>query len=329
MRDSRMAVITYREALNQALREEMRRDSNVFLMGEDIGVFEGAYKVTAGLLAEFGEKRVRDTPIAEEEIVGLGVGAAMVGLRPVVEMMTINFSLLAADQIVNHAAKLRYMFGGAVKIPMVVRMPEGGGHQLAASHSQSLAVWYAHIPGLIVVAPSTPLDAKGLLKTAIRDDNPIVFVENETLYNTRGEVPDGEVLTPIGKAEITRKGDDITIITHSRMLLVAMTAAKQLEEKGISVEVVDLRTLRPLDKQTVADSVRKTTRAVVLEEGWPTYGVSAEVAAFVQEMAFDYLDAPIRRIGGAEVPMPYAKNLEKAAIPDDQAVIAAVTKMVA
>lgn len=324
-----MPTITYREALNQTLREEMQRDPNVFLMGEDIGVFEGAYKVTAGLLSEFGDKRVRDTPIAEEEIVGLGIGSAVVGLRPVVEMMTINFSLLAMDQIVNHAAKMRYMFGGALKVPMVIRMPEGGGHQLSAQHSQSLAVWFAHVPGLIVVAPSTPADAKGLLKTAIRDDNPVIFIENEALYNTRGEVPEGELLIPIGKADVKRAGTDVTIITHSRMVLIALAAAAQLEEQGISAEVVDLRTLRPLDKQTVVGSVRKTSRAVVLEEGWPTYGIGAEVAAFVQEMAFDYLDAPVRRIGGAEVPMPYARNLERAAIPDAQNVIATVRELVA
>ncbi len=324
-----MPVLTYREALNQALREEMHRDPNVFIMGEDIGVFEGAYKVTAGLLAEFGEKRVKDTPIAEEEIVGLGIGSAIVGLRPIVELMTINFSLLALDQIANHAAKMRYMFAGQVKIPITIRMPEGGGHQLAAQHSQSLAVWFAHVPGLIVVAPSTPAEAKGLLKTSIRDDNPVVFIENEALYNTREEVPEGEFLTPIAKADIKKTGNDVSIITHSRMVLVALAAAKQLEEQGISAEVVDLRTLRPLDKQTVIDSVRKTNRAIVLEEGWSTYGVNAEVAAFIQEMAFDYLDAPVRRIGGAEVPMPYARDLEKAAIPNDQQVVAAVRELVA
>ncbi len=324
-----MPVITYREALNQALREEMQRDSNVFLMGEDIGLFEGAYKVTAGLFAEFGEKRVRDTPIAEEEIVGLGIGSAMVGLRPVIEIMTINFSLLALDQIVNNAAKLRYMFAGGVQMPLVIRMPEGGGNQLTAQHSQSLAVWFAHVPGLLVVAPSSPADAKGLLKTSIRDNNPVIFIEHFALYNTRGEVPDGELLLPIGKADVKRVGEDVTIISHSRMVQVALAAAEQLAGQGISAEVVDLRTLRPLDKETVVNSVRKTSRAVVLEEGWPTYGISAEVTAFVQDMAFDYLDAPIRRIGGAEVPMPYARNVERAAIPSDQTVIAAVKELVA
>jgi pyruvate dehydrogenase E1 component beta subunit len=323
-----VALITYREALNQALREEMERDPSVILLGEDIGVFEGAYKVTANLLKDFGEKRVRDTPIAEEEIAGLGIGAAITGLRPVVEMMTINFSLLAIDQIVNHAAKMRYMFGGGVKVPLVVRMPEGGGHQLSAQHSQSLAVWYAHVPGLIVVAPATPADAKGMLKSAIRDDNPVIFIENEALYNSRGEVPEGEYLTPIGRAEIRKAGEDVTIISHSRMVLVALAAANKLEQEGINAEVVDIRTLRPLDKQTVANSVRKTSRAVVVEEGWPTYGISAEVAAFVQEMAFDYLDAPIRRIGGAEVPMPYARNLERAAIPREESIIEAVKALV-
>ncbi|MBI4321987.1 MAG: pyruvate dehydrogenase complex E1 component subunit beta [Chloroflexi bacterium] len=322
-----MALLTYREALNQALREEMRRDENVFLLGEDIGVFDGAYKVTAGLLAEFGDRRVLDTPIAEEEIVGLGIGAAVLGLRPVVELMTINFSLLAIDQIVNHAAKMRYMFGGGVKIPIVIRAPGGAGHQLGAQHSQNLEVWYAHVPGLKVVAPATPDDAKGLLKSCIRDDNAIMFIENEGLYSTRGEVPDGEYLVPIGKADVKKEGKDVTIIAHSRMTLAALSAATKLQDDGIDAEVVDLRTLRPMDLQTVVASVRKTNRAVTVEEGWRSFGVGAEVAASVYEAAFDYLDAPIRRVAGAEVPMPYAKNLENAALPNDQTVMAAVREL--
>lgn len=322
-----MPELTYREALNAALREEMQRDDRVFIMGEDIGVFEGAFKVTAGLLKEFGAKRIIDTPIAEEEIVGAGIGAAMLGLRPIVELMTINFSLLAADQIVNHAAKMRYMFGGAIKIPLVIRMPGGAGHQLAASHSQCLEVWYAHIPGLKVVAPSTPADAKGLLKTSIRDENPIIFIENEGLYNTRGEVPNGDGLIPIGVADVKREGSDVTIIAHSRMTLVALGAAKRLEGEGISAEVVDLRSLRPLDREAVANSVRKTNRAVIVEEGWPIYGVSAEVAASIYEDAFDYLDAPVKRIGSAEVPMPYARNLEQAALPHEETVVSAVKEI--
>ncbi len=322
-----MPVLTYREALNSALREEMQRDDRVFILGEDIGVFEGAYKVTAGLLKEFGAKRVMDTPIAEEEIMGLGIGSAMLGLRPVVEMMTINFSLLASDQIVNHAAKMHYMFGGAVNLPLVVRMPGGAGHQLGASHSQSLEAWYANIPGLKVVAPATPADAKGMLKTSIRDENPVIFIEEEGLYNTRGEVPDGEYLTPIGQAEVKRQGQDVSIIAHSRMTLVALEAARRLEEQGISAEVVDLRSLRPLDRKTIANSVKKTYRAVLVEEGWPTYGVTAEVAASIYEAAFDYLDAPVKRIGSAEVPMPYARNLEQAALPHSDDVVAAVREI--
>lgn len=324
-----MAEIAYREALNQALREEMQRDGNVFLMGEDIGVFEGAYKVTAGLLAEFGPRRVMDTPIAEEVFVGAGVGAAMVGLRPVVEIMTINFILLAMDQIVNNAAKLHCMFGGQVTCPITIRTPEGGGHQLAAQHSQNLANYFAYVPGLKVVAPSTPADAKGLLKASIRDDNPVIFVENLALYSTRGQVPsEGDYLVPIGKAEVKREGADLTIVAHSRMVHLALRAAEQLAGDGISAEVVDLRTLRPLDVETPAESVRKTSRALVVEEGWPTYGVSAEVAARLQEEAFDYLDAPIRRLGAAEVPAPYAKSLERASLPDAEGIVRVAREMV-
>jgi pyruvate dehydrogenase E1 component beta subunit len=321
--------LTYREALNQALREEMHRDDNVFLIGEDIGVFEGAYKVTAGLLAEFGERRVRDTPIAEEVFVGAGIGAAMVGLRPVVEIMTINFILLAIDQIVNNAAKLHYMFGGQVACPITIRTPEGGGHQLAAQHSQNLANYFAYVPGLKVVAPATPADAKGLLKSAIRDDSPVVFVENLALYSTRGAVPgDEDYLVPIGKAEVKREGTDLSIVAHSRMTVAALRAAEQLVAEDISAEVVDLRSLRPLDSETVAESVRKTTRALVVEEGWPSYGVSAEVAARIQQEAFDYLDAPVRRLGGAEVPAPYAKPLERVSLPDVPDIVRAARELV-
>lgn len=324
-----MATMTYREALNQALREEMARDQNVIVIGEDIGVFEGAYKVTAGLLREFGEKRVIDTPIAEEGFVGAGIGAAMVGLRPVVEVMTINFILLAMDQIVNNAAKIYYMFGGAARVPLVIRTPGGGGQQLSSQHSQSLEVLFAHIPGLKVVVPATPADAKGLLKSSIRDDNPVLFIEHLALYNTRGEVPEGEYLTPIGQAEVKRTGRDLTIVAHSRSTLLALEAAQRLEAEGIDAEVVDLRSLRPLDRATLVESVRKTSRALVVEEGWRSYGVGAEVAASIYEGAFDYLDAPIGRIGGVEVPMPYAKVLENAAIPNVQTVVTAAKQLVA
>ncbi len=326
-RRSRLAVITVREALNQALREEMTRDPDVFIMGEDIAVFEGSYKVTAGLLAEFGERRVIDTPISEEGFVGAGIGAAMVGLRPIIEIMTINFSILAADQIVNHAAKMSYMFGGRTRVPIVIRTPGGGGQQLTAQHSQSLEVWYAHIPGLKVVAPATPADAKGLLKSSIRDDNPVLFVENIATYSAKGEVPDGEFLTPIGVADIKRKGADISIICHSRMTLVALQAAVQLEEDGIDCEVVDLRTLRPLDIETVLGSVRKTHRVLTVEEGWRSYGIGAEITASIAELAFDDLDAPVGRVAGLEVPMPYSKPLELAVIPDVERVIQGVKKV--
>ena len=316
-----MPQLTYREALNQALREEMKRDENVFLLGEDIGVFEGAYKVTAGLLKEFGPKRVRDCPIAEEGFVGAAVGAAMVGLRPVVEIMTINFVLVAIDMLVNHAAKLHYMFGGQVDVPLVLRTPEGGGHQLGAQHSQNLANYFAYIPGLKVVAPATPADAKGMLKTAIRDQNPVIFVENLALYNGRGEVPEEEYLVPFGKADVKREGDDLTLISHGRATQWCLQAAERLAREGVSAEVVDLRSLRPLDYETPAESVRKTNRAIVVEEGWPSYGISAEVAARLQEVAFDYLDAPVRRIGGREVPAPYSKVLERESLPDVETIV--------
>jgi pyruvate dehydrogenase E1 component beta subunit len=311
-----MTEQTYRQALQETLRSELRRDESVVLLGEEIGVFEGSYKITAGLLAEFGPERVRDTPIAEEGFVGAGVGMAMLGMRPVVEIMTINFTLLAIDQIVNHAAKLHAMFGGQVKVPLVIRTPGGGGQQLAATHSQNLEVWYAHIPGLKVVAPSSPADAKALLTAAIRDDDPVLFLENLALYNTKGEVPDGEQVGEIGKAAVVKEGSDLTVVSYSRATLVALEVARRFEEEGVSVEVVDLRSLRPLDRETVCASVRKTSRAVVLEDDWLTYGVGAEIAASIQEGAFDYLDAPVRRVAAAEVPLPYAKPLENAALPD-------------
>jgi pyruvate dehydrogenase E1 component beta subunit len=312
-------AITYRQALRDTLRAELQRDENVLLIGEEIGVFEGSYKITAGLLAEFGPRRVRDTPISEEGFTGAAVGAAMLGLRPVVEIMTINFSLLAIDQIVNHAAKMHGMFGGQVSVPMVLRTPGGGGQQLAATHSQNLEVYYAHVPGLKVVAPSTPADAKGLLTTAIRDDDPVIFLENLALYNTKGEVPDGEHTVPIGRAAVSKEGRDLTIVAYSRAAVVALDVARRLDEEGVSVEVVDLRSLRPLDRETICASARKTGRAVVLEDDWLSYGVGAEIAATIQEGAFDYLDAPVRRVASAEVPLPYAKPLERAAMPDANA----------
>lgn len=305
----------YRIALREALYEEMERDDRVYLIGEDIGTFGGAYRVTEGLLDKFGPQRVVDAPIAEEVIVGTAIGSAMLGLRPVVELMTINFSLVAYDQIVNNAAKIRYMFGGESSVPMVIRMPGGAGHQLSAQHSHSLEVLYGLIPGLLVVAPTTPEDAKGLLKSAIRSDNPVMFLESMSLYNIRGPVPTGDYTTPIGKAAVRRTGSDVTIVGVSRMAVLANEAGKQLEEEDIDAEVIDLRSIRPIDWPPIVESVRKTSRCVVVEEGWSTYGVTAEIAAGVQERCFDYLDAPIRRLGGAQVPMPYSMPLEKASIP--------------
>lgn len=314
----------YREALGQALREEMAADERVFLMGEDIGVFQGAFKVTQGLLEEFGEKRVRDTPISENTIVGAGVGAAMTGLRPVVELMTINFSLLALDQVINCAASIRYMFGGQVKVPLVIRMPQGAGHQLGPTHSHSLEAIYLHVPGLLVAVPSTPADAKGLLKAAIRDDNPVIFIEHETLYGQRGEVPENGGPQRFGEAAVRREGSDVTLVGISRMAVTAQRAADALEsEHGIEAEVIDPRTLRPLDLDTILTSVRKTNRAVIVEEGWPHGGVGANLAALIQEQAFDYLDAPVGRVTGADVPMPYSKPLEQAAFPHEEHVVQA------
>jgi pyruvate dehydrogenase E1 component subunit beta len=320
-----MTVVRMREALNQALREEMERDETVMIMGEDVGVFQGAFKVTEGLLDEFGEKRVRDTPISENTIVGMGVGAAMTGLRPIVEIMTVNFALLAMDMIVNHAAAIPYMFGGQVTVPLVVRMPGGGGHQLGPTHSHSLEAMFLQIPGLLVACPSTPADGKALLKTAIRDDNPVIFIEHETLYGSRGEVPEnGDALLDFGEAAVRREGSDVTIIGILRMAETVQQAAKKLaNENGVEAEVIDPRTLRPLDLDTILGSVRKTNRAVIVEEGWPHGGVGANLAALIQEQAFDYLDAPVQRVTGADVPMPYSKRLEQAAIPHAEHVVSA------
>jgi len=322
-----MATLTYRDALNHALREEMQRDEKVFLMGEEVAEYDGAYKVSRGLLKEFGPKRVVDTPIAELGFAGIGVGAAMVGLRPVIEMMTWNFALLAIDQIVNSAAKMRYMSGGQVGCPIVFRGPGGAALQLAAQHSQSFESWYAHIPGLKVLTPGTPADAKGLLKSAIRDDDPVVFIEGEMLYNVKGEVPDGEHLVPIGKADVKRPGTDVTLVCHSKTVTVALKAAEQLAAEGVNAEVVDLRTIRPMDTETVLHSVARTHRCVVVEEGWAFAGVGAQVVDEVQRHIFDELDAPVLRVTGADVPMPYNKQLERAAKADPAKVIAAVKQV--
>jgi pyruvate dehydrogenase E1 component beta subunit len=314
-----MPVVTYRQALNKTLSEELARDPNVVLMGEEIGKFQGSYRITEGLLNEFGKKRVVDTPISEEGFVGLAVGAAMLGLRPVVEIMTINFILVAIDQIVNHAAKIHYMFGGQARVPLVIRTPSGGVGQLAATHSQNFENWFAYCPGLKVVAPSTPYDAGRLLRAAIRDDDPVIFIESLALYDTKGEVPeDDDSLLPIGTAEVKRQGTDITVVAYSRMTVIALQVAQLLEKKGISVEVVDLRSLRPLDRPTIIDSVKKTNRAIVIEEGWRSYGIGAEIAATIQEEAFDYLDAPVQRVAGVEVPLPYAVKLSQASKPGAQ-----------
>jgi pyruvate dehydrogenase E1 component beta subunit len=321
-----MAVISYREALNQAMREEMDRDPNIFIMGEEVGYYNGAYKVTQGLLQRFSERRVIDAPIAEMGFAGIGIGAAMVGLRPIIEFMTFNFSLVAIDQIVNNAAKLYQMSGGQYHVPIVFRGPGGPAVQVSSQHSQSLESYYAHVPGLKVCMPSTAYDAKGLLKSAIRDDNPVVFIEGETLYNTTWEVPDGDYVIPIGKSDIKREGKDITLIAWSKMVWTCMDTAKVLAQEGIECEVVDLRTLRPLDIDTVADSVKKTGRAVIVEVGWPVAGYGAEVAYQVQRLCMDYLDAPVERVCSDDVPMPYAKNLEDEVQPQVKDVVAAVKR---
>jgi len=322
-----VATISYREALNQAIREEMELDERVFLMGEEVGYYQGAYKVSQGLLQRFSERRVIDAPIAEMGFAGVGIGAAMVGLRPIIEFMTFNFSLVAIDQIVNNAAKIFQMSAGQFHIPIVFRGPGGPAVQVASQHSQALESFYAHVPGLKVVMPSTPADAKGLLKSAVRDDNPVIFIEGETLYNTTGEVPEGELLIPIGKGEVKRAGSHVTLVAWSAMVPVCLAAAEQLAEDGIEAEVVDPRTLRPLDDSVILESVKKTGRCVVVEIGWPMSGFGAEVAYRVQRECLDQLDAPIERVTSDDVPMPYALNLEKQVVPQPDDVIAAVKKV--
>ncbi len=322
-----MARITMREAISQALWEEMERDPKVFIMGEEVGVWGGTYAVTKGFYDHFGADRVKDTPISESAIIGGAIGAALTGLRPVAELMTINFAFAAMDHIVNEAAKLHYMFGGQMVLPMVIRTVSGGGRQLGATHSQTPDAIFAHFPGLTVVAPGTPADAKGLLKSAIRSNDPILFIEHATLYQTKGEVPDGDYTVPIGKSKVQREGKDVTIITYSKMLEISLKAADELAKEGIEAEVVDLRSLRPLDMEPVIESFKKTNRAVVAEEGWKSYGVGAEVAARIYEQAFDYIDAPIKRVAQAEVPLPYSKALEQSALPQVADVVRAVKEV--
>lgn len=325
-----MAVITYREALRQALTEEMERDPGVFILGEEVGRYQGTFRVTEGLLQRFGEVRVVDTPISEAGIAGMAIGAAMIGLRPVAEFMTFSFALIAADQLVNHAAKILYMFGGQIAVPVVFRGPAGGGAQLSAQHSHSLESWYAHIPGLKVVTPATPADAKGMLKTAIRDNNPVIFMEHAKLYSTRAEVPEGEYTVPFGVADIKREGHDVTIIAYSQPVLLSLHAAEKLAEtEGVECEVIDLRSLQPLDMDTVLHSIRKTHRAVVVHEDHRNVGFGAEVVARIQELAFDELDAPVLRVASADVPIPYARNLERAAFPSEEDIVRAVKRVLA
>jgi pyruvate dehydrogenase E1 component beta subunit len=322
-----MSRITMREAISQALWEEMERDPDVFIQGEEVGLWGGTYAVTKGFYDHFGAERVRDTPISEAAIVGSAIGAALTGLRPVAELMTINFAFAAMDHIVNEAAKLHYMFGGQFLLPLVIRAVSGGGRQLAATHSQTPDVIFAHFPGLKVVAPGTPEDAKGLLKSAIRSNDPVLFIENATLYQLRGEVPEEEYTTPIGFSKIQRPGRDVTIITYSKMLDASLKAAEQLSKEDIEAEVVDLRTLRPLDMEPVIDSFKKTNRAVVVEEGWRSYGVGSEIASRIYEEAFDYVDAPVQRVAQKEVPLPYNRNLEQLALPQVEDVIRAVKEV--
>ncbi|WP_298269012.1 alpha-ketoacid dehydrogenase subunit beta [Geobacter sp.] len=320
-----MPEMTYRDALNLALKEEMRRDPSVVIWGEDVALYEGSFKVTRGLLAEFGEERVKDTPISENTIVGVAAGAAMGGLRPVAELMTVNFALLAMDQIINHVTKIRYMFGGQVTLPLVIRAPGGGGSQLAAQHSQSLETYFMHAPGMYVAVPATAADAKGLLKSAIRDDNPVMFLEHELLYNSKGEVPDDpEFVIPLGRADVKRAGKDVTIVAYSRMTILALQAAEELEKEGISCEVVDLRTLTPLDEETFVESAKRTGRAVVVEECWRSAGLGGHLAAIIAEECFDRLLAPVRRVSGLDVPMPYSRKLERLCIPQVEGIAAAV-----
>lgn len=320
-------LLSYREALNQAMREEMRRDQLIVLIGEEVGYYQGAFKVSKGFVEEFGPRRVVDTPITEAGFTGLAIGAAMAGLHPIVELMTMNFGIVALDQIVNNAAKIRYMSGGQLSVPIVIRGPGSAAHQLAAQHSQSLEAWFSHVPGLKVIMPATPQDAKGLLKSAIRDPNPVIFIEAQLLYATKGEVQKGEYTIPIGVAEVKRAGRDVTIVGYSKMLLLALDVAEQLGREGIEAEVIDPRTLKPLDLQTIIASVKKTGRLVIVEEGWRFCGLGAQIAESIYASAFDYLDAPIRRVTGEDVPMPYSRPLEDAAIPDLARVIAAVKSL--
>ena len=322
-----MAVITMREAISQALWEEMERDEKVFILGEEVGVWGGTYAVTKGFLDHFGEKRVRDTPIAETAIIGAAIGAALNGMRPIAELMTMNFTFVAMDHIVNETAKLHYMFGGQMVLPLVIHAPGGGVRQLAATHSQTPDVIFAHFPGLKVVAPGTPADAKGLLKSAIRSNDPILFIENATIYQMKGEVPGGDYTIPIGQSKVQREGNDVTIVTYSKMVKYSLDAAEQLAKQGIEAEVVDLRSLRPLDMGPVLESFKKTNRAVIAEEGWRSFGIGAEISARIYEEAFDYIDAPIKRVAQKEVPLPYNSHLEQLALPQVEDIIQAVKEV--
>ena len=322
-----MAKITMRQAISQALWEEMERDPNVFILGEEVGVWGGSYAVTKGFYDHFGADRVRDTPISEAAIIGAAIGAAITGTRPVAELMTINFAFSAMDHIVNEAAKMHYMFNGQMVLPMVIRTVGGGGRQLGATHSQTPDVIFAHFPGLKVVAPGTPADAKGLLKAAIRSNDPVMFIEHATLYQVRGEVPEGDYIVPIGKSTIQRPGKDVTIVTYSKMLELSLKAADELAKEGIEAEIIDLRTLRPLDIEPVIESFKKTNRAVIVEEGWKSYGVGAEISALIYELAFDYVDAPIKRVAQKEVPLPYNRDLEQLALPQVDDIIKAVREV--
>lgn len=322
-----MPIVTFREAINQAMTEEMEKNKDVFLMGEEVGQYNGAYKVSMSMLSRFGPERVIDTPITENGFCGLGIGAAMVGLRPIIEMMTFNFAIQALDQIINHAAKMLYMSGGQYNIPMVIRGPGGAAHMLGCQHSQATEWIYANIPGLKVVMPSTPKDAKGLLKTAIRDNDPVIFIESETMYGMKGEIPEGEYLIPLKNADVKRKGKDCTVVTWGRVVHMVLRSAESLAKEGIEVEVIDPRTLRPLDMEIIFESVKKTNRLAIVEEGWPIGGIGAQISYEVQNKIFDYLDAPVERITSADVPMPYAGNLEKEALPDERKIIEAIKKV--
>ncbi len=322
-----MARLTMREAISQALWEEMERDPKIFIMGEEVGVWGGSYAVTRGFYDHFGAERVRDTPISEAAIVGAAIGAALTGCRPVAELMTINFAFVAMDHIVNEAAKLHYMFNGQFVLPMVIRTVNGGGRQLGATHSQSPEAIFAHFPGLKVVLPGTPADAKGLLKSALRGNDPVMFIEHATLYQMRGEVPDGDYVVPIGKSVVQRPGRDVTIVTYSKMLDISTKAADELAKDGVEAEIVDLRSLRPLDMEPVIESFKKTNRAVIVEEGWPAFGVGAEVSARIYEQAFDYVDAPVKRVTQKDVPLPYSRELEQSALPGVEDVVAAVKEV--